>query len=89
MIKVFLKLLLCIIVNTIIFMIANIALPFSQGLNEVNSSINMMAIDLIMPNALLPTNIRMAHLIEMTISMIIFGIIVGNIMWGKQKTHRI
>ena len=45
-----------------------------------------MAVDLILPNALLPTNIRMAHLIEMTISMTIFGIIVGNIMWGKQKT---
>jgi len=45
-----------------------------------------MAVDLILPNALLPTNIRIAHLMEMTISMIIFGIIAGNIMWGKQKT---
>jgi len=45
-----------------------------------------MAVDLIMPNDLLPTNIRIAHLIEMTISMILFGIIVGNIMWGRQKT---
>ena len=45
-----------------------------------------MAVDLIIPNTLLPTNLRRAHLIEMTISMIIFGTIVGNIMWGKQKT---
>jgi len=45
-----------------------------------------MAVDLILPNVLLPTNIRIAHLIEMTISMVLFGIIVGSIMWGKQKT---
>jgi len=45
-----------------------------------------MAVGLIIPNALLPTNVRIAHLIEMTISMILFGIIAGNIMWGKQKT---
>jgi len=44
------------------------------------------AVDLILPNALLPTKIRIAHLIEMTTSMTLFGIIVGNIMWRKQKT---
>jgi hypothetical protein len=45
-----------------------------------------MAVDLIIPNALLPTNIRIFHFIEMTTEMTIFGIIVGNIIWGKQKT---
>ena len=45
-----------------------------------------MAVDLIIPNALLPTKIRMAHLLEMATSMVLFGIIVGNIIWGKQKT---
>ena len=45
-----------------------------------------MAIDLILPNGLLPDKIRIAHLIEMTIENILFGIIVGNIMWDKQKT---
>lgn len=44
-----------------------------------------MAVDLIIPNALLPTNVRVAHLIEMTISMVLFGVIMGNIIWGKQK----
>ena len=44
-----------------------------------------LAIDLVIPNAILPNSIRIAHLVEMTISMILFGIIVGNIMWESKK----
>ena len=43
-----------------------------------------LAVDLIIPNALLPARIRIAHLIEMTSSMTLFGIITGNILWGKK-----
>jgi len=43
-----------------------------------------MAVDLLLPSPLLPTNIRIANLIKTSTSMILFGIIVGNIMWGKK-----
>ena len=43
------------------------------------------AIVLIIPNVLFPDTVRIAHLIEMSSSMLIFGIIVGNILWGKNK----
>jgi len=43
------------------------------------------AIVLIIPNALFPDMVRIAHLIEMTSSMLLFGIIVGNILWSKEK----
>ena len=42
-----------------------------------------MAVDLIMPNPLLYTKLRMFHLMEMATSMILFGIIVSNILWRK------
>ena len=38
------------------------------------------AIVLIIPNALFPDMVRIAHLIEMSSSMLLFGIIVGNIL---------
>ena len=41
---------------------------------------------LIVPNPLFPDVVRWAHFIEMSLSMLVFGIIVGNIMWKKQKT---
>ena len=41
------------------------------------------AIVLIIPNVLFPDIVRIAHLIEMLGSMLLFGIIVGFIMWEK------
>ena len=41
------------------------------------------AIVLIIPNILFPDIVRIAHLIEMFSSMLLFGIIVGVIMWKK------
>ena len=43
------------------------------------------AIMLIIPNALFPDMVRIGHLIEMTVSMFIFGLIVGNILWNDIK----
>jgi len=43
------------------------------------------AIVLIIPNALFPDMVRIAHLIEMSSSMLLFGIIVGNILWNKES----
>jgi len=43
------------------------------------------AIVLIIPNVLFPDAVRIAHLIEMTTSMLLFGIIVGNILWNSIK----
>jgi len=41
---------------------------------------------LILPNVLFPDMVRLGHFIEMTSSMLLFGVIVGNILWGvKQK----
>jgi len=39
------------------------------------------AIQLIIPNALFPDMVRIAHLVEMSSSMLLFGVIVGNILW--------
>ncbi|MDR2963753.1 MAG: hypothetical protein LBU90_09015 [Bacteroidales bacterium] len=45
------------------------------------------AIMLIIPNVLFPETVRIAHLIEMSTSMLVFGIIVGTILWkNKEKT---
>ena len=41
------------------------------------------AIVLIIPNVLFPDIVRIAHLIEMSSSMLFFGIIVGYILYGK------
>jgi len=44
------------------------------------------AVVLIIPNVLFPDMVRIAHLIEMSSSMLLFGIIVGNILYGSIKT---
>jgi hypothetical protein len=43
------------------------------------------AIVLIIPNVLFPDMVRIAHLIEMSSSMLFFGIIVGYILYGKNS----
>jgi len=43
------------------------------------------AIVLIIPNVLFPDIVRIGHLIEMSISMLLFGIIVGNILWDNKS----
>ncbi|MCL2764556.1 MAG: hypothetical protein FWD40_04680 [Treponema sp.] len=43
------------------------------------------AVLLIIPNVLFPDMVRYGHLIEMTSSMLLFGIIAGNIMWRNKK----
>jgi hypothetical protein len=47
-----------------------------------------MGFMLLSPTALFPDMVRYVHLIEMTLSMLLFGIMVGNILWydKKQKT---
>ena len=45
------------------------------------------ALLLIVPNALFPDMVRIAHLIEMTGSMLLFGMIVGNIMHSMMETQ--
>jgi hypothetical protein len=42
------------------------------------------AFSLIIPNVLFPDIVRIAHFIGMTGSMSLFGIIAGNILWGKR-----
>ena len=37
------------------------------------------------PNALFPGMARIGHLLEMTSSMLLFGIIVGNVLWQNKK----
>jgi len=44
------------------------------------------AVVLIIPNVLFPDMVRIAHLIEMSTSMLLFGIIVGNILHESRKT---
>ena len=43
------------------------------------------AIMLVIPNALFPDRVRIAHLIEMSTSMLLFGIIAGNILWAGKS----
>ena len=38
---------------------------------------------LVAPNVLMPGMVRIGHLLEMTSSMLLFGIIAGNLLWGK------
>jgi hypothetical protein len=47
------------------------------------------AVVLIIPNVLFPDMVRIAHLIEMSGSMLLFGIIVGNILYENAKTNTI
>ena len=46
------------------------------------------SIQLIIPNEFIPDNLKIIYFIEMTGAMLLFGIIVGNIIWWnkKQKT---
>jgi len=43
-----------------------------------------LGVVLILPNVLFPDMVRMGHLLEMTSSMLLFGIIVGNILFEKK-----
>jgi len=43
------------------------------------------AVVLIIPNVLFPDMVRIAHLMEMSSSMLLFGIIVGNILWSNKE----
>jgi hypothetical protein len=43
------------------------------------------AIGLIIPNVLFPDIVRIAHLMEMSSSMLVFGIIVGHILYEKKQ----
>ncbi len=45
------------------------------------------AILLIIPNVLFPDTVRLAHLLEMTTSMLLFGVIVGILLWKRQPIH--
>jgi hypothetical protein len=40
---------------------------------------------LIVPNVLFPDTVRIGHLVEMSSSMLLFGIIVGSILWEGKK----
>jgi hypothetical protein len=46
------------------------------------------SVQLIIPNEFIPNHLRVAYFIEMTGAMLLFGILVGNIIWWdkKQKT---
>jgi hypothetical protein len=46
------------------------------------------AVVLIIPNVLFPDEVRIGHLIEMSSSMLLFGIIVGNILWENNKSKK-
>jgi hypothetical protein len=41
------------------------------------------AVMLIIPNALFPDTVRFAHLLEMVSSMLLFGVIAGNLIWKR------
>jgi hypothetical protein len=41
----------------------------------------------LVPNIFVPTTVRILHLISVTGSMLLFGIIVGNILWGRRDKH--
>ena len=43
------------------------------------------AINHVAPNPMYPDTVRLVHLVAMTGSMLLFGIIVGNILWGSKS----
>ncbi len=43
------------------------------------------AVLLILPNPLFPNTVRLAHLVEMLSSMLLFGIIAGHILWNSKR----
>jgi hypothetical protein len=82
------------ILRGIMFGMAIIPIKKMVNKNKITFIINVCliylctAIVLIIPNGLFPDEVRIAHLVEMCSSMLLFGIIVGNIIWkknGKQK----
>jgi hypothetical protein len=42
------------------------------------------ALNHLVPNTFMPTIVRILHFISMTGSMLLFGIIMGNILWGRK-----
>jgi hypothetical protein len=51
-------------------------------LTSVSLVFSCTAVMLIIPNVLFPDTVRLAHLLEMTSSMLFFGNITGKILWG-------
>ena len=45
------------------------------------------AINHIAPNPMFPDTVRLLHLTAMAGTMLLFGVIVGNILWGKRKNN--
>ena len=45
------------------------------------------AVNHIAPNPMFPDTVRLLHLTAMAGSMLLFGLIVGNILWGKSKVN--
>jgi hypothetical protein len=82
------------ILRGILFGAAIIPLKNMVNKNKIIFIINVCliylctAIVLIIPNVLFPDTVRIAHLIEMGSSMLLFGIIVGNILWEKDKSKK-
>jgi len=48
-----------------------------------------LGVVLIVPNVLFPDMVRMGHLLELTSSMLLFGIIVGNILFEKKLNKEV
>jgi len=47
-----------------------------------------LGITFLVPNALFPDRVRAGHFIELTSSMLLFGIIVGNILWVNKQNKQ-
>ena len=45
------------------------------------------AVNHLTPTPMFPDTVRIVHLVAMTGSMLLFGIIMGNILWGKDMSH--
>jgi len=77
------------ILRGILFGIAIIPIKNMVSKNKISFIISVCliylcaAVVLIIPNVLFPDMVRIAHLIEMSSSMLLFGIIVGNILWNR------
>jgi hypothetical protein len=76
------------IVRGVLFGAAIIPLLFMLGHNKrvFITSVCLVylctAIVLIIPNVLFPDTVRFGHLIEMSTSMLVFGIMSGSVVWG-------
>lgn len=82
------------IIRGILFGLAIIPIKNMVNLNKGGFVVSVCliylctAIVLIIPNVLFPNTVRIAHLIEMSSSMLIFGIIVGCILWTNDKSKK-